>query len=335
MLRTVPTFIDCVTDMTILGEGSSGLVYRGMYRGMACVVKLPKSITLTGAAWREWQCHLCLPPHPHLIRFLGALPMSATNYLVLSFVRQGSLHSLLASSTASSVWYSRPYAVMRCARDMCAVLRHMHDCHIVHRDVACRNILVDSDGGMVLADLGLAQQCLQPADRQSHTPAMDQSQTAVPVRWTSPQSLSDTAHYDSKSDVWSLGVALWECTACGRVPYMEYSRNTKHIIRPVVAGELRLEVADTWGMDDSLSEAELRLAGRVKRLIQLCLTYEVEHRPDSEQLQAVVEKEWEEWKAEEGEQAGWLEREWVEYHKDIQQRLGPPAVQSSSTSSAS
>ena len=60
--RTTPTFISSVTDLTILGEGSSGVVYRGLYRGGACVVKLPKSISLTGAAWREWQCHLSLPP---------------------------------------------------------------------------------------------------------------------------------------------------------------------------------------------------------------------------------------------------------------------------------
>ena len=90
--RTTPNFINSVTDLVILGEGSSGVVYRGIYRGVACVVKLPKSVSLTGAAWREWQCHLCVPPHNNLVRFLGALPMSATNYLVLSFVRQGSLH---------------------------------------------------------------------------------------------------------------------------------------------------------------------------------------------------------------------------------------------------
>ena len=121
VLRTTPTFIDSVTDLTILGEGSSGVVYRGMYRGVACVVKLPKSASLTGAgaAWREWQCHLSLPPHAHLVRFLGALPMAATNYLVLSFVRQGSLHSLL-SSAPSGLWYGRPY-MLSCAA--CATCR--------------------------------------------------------------------------------------------------------------------------------------------------------------------------------------------------------------------
>ena len=192
--NTAPTFIDSVTDLVILGEGSSGVVYRGLYRGLACVVKLPKSASLTGAglAWRELHCHACLPPHDSLVRFLGALPMSATNYLVLCFVRQGSLHSLLTLSTLSGVWYRRPYGVMHCIRDMSAVLHHIHSCGIVHRDVSCRNILVDSDGRMVLADLGLARQTTQAETREYHTSQHDHlnERTAVPVRWTSPESLA-------------------------------------------------------------------------------------------------------------------------------------------------
>ena len=312
--RTNVTFIDTVTDLSILGEGSSGVVYRGVYRGMACVVKLPKAVSLTGAAWREWQCHLCLPPHPNLVRFLGALPMSSTNYLVLGFVRQGSLHSLLRHA-----WYSRPYAVMRCMRDVCAALRHIHVAGIVHRDVSCRNILVDSDGSMVLADLGLATQLSAPDESML--------QTAVPVRWTSPESLADST-YSSKSDVWSLGVALWEMTKQGALPYGQQQRNTKQCIRPIIARQLTLQVDEQWGRADDMSRAEWQLADRVRQLIQLCLTYDVEQRPDSEQLAEMAKRCWEEWQAAAGSEADrvaveQLESEWAAYHMEVQQRLGP------------
>ena len=327
--RTTPTFIDSVTDLTILGEGSSGVVYRGMYRGVACVVKLPKSVSLTGAAWREWQCHLSLPPHANLVRFLGALPMAATNYLVLFFVRQGSLHSLLISSTPSSVWYGRPYAVMRCLRDMSAALAHIHRYGIVHRDVSCRNILVDSDGRMVLADLGLAAQQLPSMD--AHTPVVDESKTAVPVRWTSPESLASGSQYSSLSDVWSLGVALWEMTAGGRLPYSEHGTPTKECIRPIIAGQWRLYVDEQWGTADSISEAERKLAATVRRLIALCLTHEMERRPDSEQLEQLVETEWEAWEAEAGEEAERVESEWRQHHSEVQRKLGPPSAARSCT----
>ena len=318
--RSTPTFISSVTDLTILGEGSSGIVYKGKYRDIACVVKLPKSVALTGAAWREWHCHLCLPPHPNLVRFQGALPMSATNYLVLGFVRQGSLHSLLRSHNSI---YRRPYGVMRCMRDMSAVLHHIHVAGVVHRDVSCRNILVDSDGSMVLADLGLAEQQQSVSD-DGQPRAVDDAKTAVPVRWTSPESLQ-TQRYDNKSDVWSLGVALWECTVGGRLPYKEQP-NTKACIRPIIARQLRLHVDDTWGRPavGVVSEAEWKLAGVVSRLIRLCLTFDVKHRPDSGQLVAIVQKEWEEWKQEAGSDAELLESEWEQHHAEVQRLLGPP-----------
>ena len=283
-LQVKPHFIDAVDDLHILGEGSSGLVYSGQYGGVACVVKLPKSVSLTGAAWREWQCHLRLPPARSVVRFLGALPMSSTSYLVTALVRQGSLHSLLRSSTSC---YCRPYGVMRCVRDMCAALRHMHSAGILHRDVSARNILVDSDGQYVLADLGLAimlpqrvtrdanfavqtERPAQPAVQQH--PSSDSSQSAVPVRLTSPEALH-TSVYSSASDVWSLGVALWEMTAGGALPYGDRHSSAKSCIRPIVAGQLTLHVDEAWGRQDSesgssIGAAEAKLADTVRRVIQ-------------------------------------------------------------------
>ena len=192
---------------------------------------------------------------------------------------------------------------MRCLRDMSAVLQHIHSAGVVHRDVSCRNILVDSDGRMVLADLGLAAQQLPASDvaerAASHgaTPAVDESKAAVPVRWTSPESLACPQQYSSKSDVWSLGVALWEMTAGGRLPYGERQTSTKEVIRGILGRQYHLHVDDEWGRLGSLSMAEWKLAARVRLLVQLCLTYEVEQRPDSEQLVTLVDGLWHEWRA--------------------------------------
>ena len=349
MLHSVPHFISAVSDLHILGEGSSGLVYSGMYDGIACVVKLPKSVSLTGAAWREWQCHLRLPPHPNLVRFLGALPMSSTNYLVTALVRQGSLHSLLVSGEQSG-WYSRPYVVMRCARDMCAALHHIHSAGVVHRDVSCRNILVDSDGRMVLADLGLATH-LSGSDEQAqqHSEA-DSAQTAVPVRWTSPEALA-SSHYSSQSDVWSLGVALWEMTAGGRLPYGQQHSNTRECIKPIIRQQTALGVDEAWGRagtgggnsgsggsvsgsdsdgDSSiLNAAEQQLADVMRRVIALCLTYDVQQRPDSGQLVGIVDEWWDEWRQQAGHELSDIERRWHDHHEHVQHRLGPPVCEQS------
>lgn len=46
----------------------------------------------------------------------------------------------------------------------------------------------------------------------------------LPVRWMSPESLADGV-FTTKSDVWSLGVTLWELATFGSFPYQGLSNS--------------------------------------------------------------------------------------------------------------
>ena len=338
-LTVLPTFVDEVEDLTPLGEGSAGRVYCGYHRGLAVVVKLPKSPEITGAQWREWQAHLRLPPHPHLVTFIGALVMEHNNYLVTKLVQQGSLKGLLSAgdgtdsvgeSHSSSFGgntvsiYSRRYAVLRAAHELCSVLCHMHRHNLVHRDVSARNVLVDSDGSFVLADLGLCQEMSNSATTtaaSSNSSALTESiNVAIPVRWTAPESLL-TGEFDSKSDVWSLGVTLWEMSSGGALPYGE-ARQTpdeqQRMIGGIVRGQLTLKLRDDERKE--CGEDEVALMERVRRLIALCLTRDAEKRPDSELLLQVIEKEIEEWERDGGEAVQRVKRTWSEYHSTLSKK---------------
>ena len=109
-----------------------------------------------------------------------------------------------------------------------------------------------------------------------------------------------------------------------------HNTSTKNCIRPIINKQYSLHVDFEWATAGSMCEAERKLADTLRRLIQLCRTYEVEHRMDSEQLKRTVEKEWEEWKIEAGHEAEQLESDWRVFHNEVQQRLGPPTDHSKS-----
>ena len=176
----------------------------------------------------------------------------------------------------------------------------------------CRKVQVDGDGLCVLSDLGLA------SDDASSRPSEHSGDSSAEALARS--------QYSSRSDVWSLGVAVWEMTAGGRLPYADAATSTRACIRPIIAGQWRLQVDERWGRDDdgSMSAAERRLAEGVRRLVALCLTHECEQRPDSEQLVAAAAREWEGWTREAGQAAQWLQMEQQVWYKVVQRQLRLP-----------
>ena len=321
-VSAVPRFIDCVTDLRILGEGVSGRVYRGYYRGMAVVVKLPKSREMSTAQWREWQAHLRLPPHPNLVSFVGSLVMCDTNYLVLRWVEQGSLKSLLSQPSTSSTagWYTRPYAILRAAVDVAGALHHVHRHGLVHRDVSARNVLVALSGTFVLADLGLCQEAAEaagaaevarPTALASVTRALHTATTTVPLRWCSPDVLS-TWRFTSASDVWALGVTLWEMASGGRLPYDECVRQSE-MQQLLTLHRARLSLDKHWAEHHAHTD-ERHITAAVERLIDTCMTVDVERRPTAEQVRQQAESELARWEVEEPEAAQRVRRQWEDEH---------------------
>ena len=193
----------------MLSEGIGGRCFKGFYHDVAVVVKLPKSAEISGQEWREWQAHLKLPPHPHLVHFIGSLFREDTNFLVTKLIAQGSLKNVLQREETHQL-YSTPFAVLRCALEIGQGLAHLHQHKIVHRDISSRNILVDSNGTMVIADLGL---CREMSSRhghghnddsdgdvldndqmndEAHDPSYEMGRpTALPARWTSPEFINN------------------------------------------------------------------------------------------------------------------------------------------------
>ncbi len=87
---------------------------------------------------------------------------------------------------------------------MALALKHCHDRKILHRDLKAQNIFLTAKNYVKLGDFGIAKVL-------EHT--MDQASTVVGTPYYLSPEMIQSRPYSYESDVWSLGVLLYEMCA--------------------------------------------------------------------------------------------------------------------------
>jgi tetratricopeptide (TPR) repeat protein len=104
--------------------------------------------------------------------------------------------------------------VLRLAHELCDALSHAHGKGIIHRDLKPSNILVGRDGHARLSDFGIARALdLTGDDRLTISEAL-----VGTLAYMSPEQHARERRVDGRSDVFSLGMVLFECLT-GRLPF--------------------------------------------------------------------------------------------------------------------
>ncbi|XP_063921401.1 receptor-like tyrosine-protein kinase kin-16 isoform X2 [Zophobas morio] len=87
-------------------------------------------------------------------------------------------------------------------------MSHLEKIGVTHRDLAARNILINEHKILKISDFGLSRS----------GPYINHKTKKLPLRWMAIEAIVEQK-YDSKSDVWSFGVVLWEIGTLGAFPY--------------------------------------------------------------------------------------------------------------------
>jgi serine/threonine-protein kinase len=223
-----------------LGEGGMGVVYRArdLRLDQPRAIKVIRAGPFAGRDAhdrfeREAKAVARLD-HPGVVRIYALGEHAELLYICMEFLEGGSLKARLARG---------PLEVRAAAglvRQLALAVEHAHANRVLHRDLKPANVLLAADGTPKVADFGLAK-LLDSNEELTHTGAV----MGTPAYMAPEQAEGRPRDINVQTDVWALGVVLYECLV-GRPPFKGECRSeTLDLVKtqpPVALRQLRPEV---------------------------------------------------------------------------------------------
>lgn len=298
-LPPLPSRIDLVltpSDIEIgpkIGSGQSGNVYKGVLisQKRQVAIKVLNCTEVTGretASFRREVSTLGSLSHPSIIELVGytdELPFCIVTELLSDSLSsllkstkeyidsiendsksEKSLHSKLPSSKLTTS------ERMIIAIDVARGLEYLHERNIIHRDLKSLNVLIDNRKRAKICDFGLSR--------------INSILNKVPLTgnigttpWMAPEVLMSSPAYDTKVDVYSYGILLWELLTCDS-PYrgvptdkiinMVINENLRPTLPENIPKKLENLITSCWNVDPSLRPTMPQILHSFATVAQCC-----------------------------------------------------------------
>ena len=146
--------------------------------------------------------------HPNIIKFhevfiIKNAPEKFTLHIIAEYADGGDLFDKIKEHKKKKTFFTEDQ-ILDYLIQITLALNHMHTKHILHRDIKSQNIFLTKNNMVKLGDFGISKTL-------EHTLANAKTIIGTPY-YLSPEIILNVP-YSYKSDVWSLGVLLYEMTA--------------------------------------------------------------------------------------------------------------------------
>uniref|UniRef100_A0A8C3AI33 Tyrosine-protein kinase receptor n=1 Tax=Cyclopterus lumpus TaxID=8103 RepID=A0A8C3AI33_CYCLU len=292
-----------------LGQGSFGMVYEGIAKGVVkdepdtrvAIKTVNESASMRerieflneASVMKEFNCH-------HVVRLLGVVSQGQPTLVIMELMTRGDLKSHLRSlrKENSTSQVLPPLKKMnQMTGEIADGMSYLNANKFVHRDLAARNCMVAEDFTVKIGDFGMTRDIYETDYYRKGGKGL------LPVRWMSPESLKDGV-FTTMSDVWSFGVVLWEIATLAEQPYQGMSN--EQVLRFVMEGGL-LDKPDNcpdmlfelmrmcWQYNPKMRPSFLEIISSIKDDLEppfreMSFFYSEENKPpDTEELDMEVE----------------------------------------------
>lgn len=202
-----------VDKLNPIGQGHYGVVYKAIYSPSKSQEEKVVCKYLKDGKISEFYDEAKTMSefnHINILKLIG-LALDDTSHLpiiITEWMSNGDLKSFI--TTESNTIKMRD--LFEFAFDIAKGMNYLHEKKYIHRDLACRNCLLDENQRVKIADFGLCRKV--DTETQIYVQLTERD---LPVRWFPPE-ITERG-FGITSDIWSFGVVIWELFTRGATPY--------------------------------------------------------------------------------------------------------------------
>jgi serine/threonine protein kinase len=197
--------IDKYRIVSVVGEGGMGKVYRAVHPTLKrdIIIKrlsISSKKILSERFRREAQIMMDFH-HESIVSVYDHFKHGQSYYIAMEFVDGIALDELIERKKKIP-----PLAAALIFREICKGLKYAHDKGVIHRDIKPSNVLISKAGEVKLFDFGIAM--LEEDDTEK-----DLTKTGMMMgtpSYMSPEQLADAKRVDKRSDIYSMGIMLYQ-----------------------------------------------------------------------------------------------------------------------------
>jgi serine/threonine-protein kinase len=198
-----------------LGAGAMAVVYKGRQLSLDRIVAikvLPKRFTenkeYVERFYKEGKAAAKLN-HANIVQAIDVGEAGGYHYFVMEYVEGKTLYDDLAAGKV----YGEKEA-LDVIIQVAEALKHAHSVGLIHRDVKPKNIMINKEGIVKLADMGLARQTTD-----FEAAKMEKGKAYGTPYYISPEQIRGEMDVDGRADIYGLGATFYHLVT-GRVPFM-------------------------------------------------------------------------------------------------------------------